>query len=151
MLSNIIECDLKSIGMFLIGGLSAFVPLTPVQAQTVATTIAERGKAPSSSVSLVRVYDGRGRPFRKVPLQFPIEFDASLFPWFLKRWAENGYDMKYLLMQIPPPGTELEYDRSTYPTYYRFREELQRFALQLPNPNQANARHEWREDKAHLG
>jgi hypothetical protein len=38
-------------------------------------------------------------------------------------------------------NNQLEYDPSTYPTYYRFRKELQRFGLQLPNPNQRNARH----------
>jgi hypothetical protein len=49
--------------------------------------------------------------------------------------------MKYLLMKIPPPGTQLAYDPLTYPTYYRFRKELQRFGLQLPNPNQTDHRH----------
>jgi hypothetical protein len=44
-------------------------------------------------------------------------------------------------MKIPPPGTELEYDPQTYPTFYRFRKELQGFGLQLQSPNEGNAGH----------
>jgi hypothetical protein len=141
MLSAIIERNFKSTKVLVIVGLAAFVLSAPVHAQTAVRPIAEKEKGISSSVPLVLEYNGRGRPRKKVPLQFPIEFDDYLFDWFLKRWAEKGYDMKYLLMKIPPPGTRIEYDPSTYPTYYRFRKELQSFGLQLPNPNEEGARH----------
>jgi hypothetical protein len=141
MLNAIIECNFKNSKVLLRLGLAAFVLSAPVHAQTAAEPIAEKEKGLPSSVPLVLEYNGHGRPYKKVPLQFPMEFDDHLFGWFLKRWAEKGYDMKYLLMKIPPPGTELEYDPSTYPTYYRFRKELHSFGLQPLNPNQANARH----------
>jgi hypothetical protein len=141
MLGSIIECNVKNTNLLLIFGLAAFVLSAPVRAQTTAGPIAEKEKGTPSSVPLVLEYDARGRPYKKVPLQFPIEFDDHLFGWFLQRWADKGYDMKYLLMKPPPPGTELEYDPSTYPVYYRFRKQLQRFGLQEPNPNEANARH----------
>ena len=85
MLSNIIECNFKSNRMFLKGGLSAFVLLTAVHAQTTAGPIAEKEKGTPSSVRLVLQYDAHGRPYKKVPLQFPIEFDDHLFGWFLQR------------------------------------------------------------------
>lgn len=141
MSGSIIECNVKHTNLLLIFSLAAFVLSAPVHAQTTAGTIAEKEKSAPSSVPLVLEYNGRGRPRKKVPLQFPIEFDDRLFGWFLKRWAEKGYDMKHLLMKIPPPGTELEYDPSTYATYYRFRKELQSFGLQMPNPNAENAGH----------
>jgi hypothetical protein len=141
MLSTIFECDFNNIKVLLIFGLAAFVLSAPVHAQTPAGPIAEKEKGIQSSVPLVLEYNGRGRPRKKVPLQFPIEFDDHLFGWFLNKWAEKGYDMKYLLMKIPPPGTQLEYDPSTYPTYYRFRKELPMLGLQLPNPNEGNAKH----------
>jgi len=47
--------------------------------------------------------------------------------------------MKYLLMKITPSGTQLEYDQRTYRVYYRFRKDLQRLGLHVPNPNGPNA------------
>ena len=141
MSGAITECNCKNTKALVILGLAAFVLSAPVHAQTAAGPITEREKGSSSSVPLVLEYNGRGQPYKKVPLRFPIEFDDHLFWWFLQRWAEKGFDMKYLLMKVPPPGTQLEYDRFTYPTYYRFRKELQSFGLRMPNPNEPDAKH----------